>query len=688
MAEIVRGDGEAPQTSRYFAAGTAPAGNPLSLSGISIHNHRYRPEIDGLRALAVIAVIINHISKGLLPAGYLGVDIFFVISGYVITSSLVGRETEGLGEFLSGFYIRRIKRLVPVLVLFVVVTGALICLFDPEPALSLRTGAAALFGLSNLYLFKQASDYFGSMAELNVYTHTWSLGVEEQFYLLFPILFWATQRGGGRRFVILSAGLSAASLGAFVVLYGIDQPAAFFLMPTRLWELGVGCLLVGVLRGGSRSSSATVPFLATAGIGVVLFAPPALHVPATIAVVVLTAMLIVLLRPETVAYRLFAHPRVVYIGTISYSLYLWHWSVLSLSRWTIGVHWWSIPIQVGIMFLLAAASYRYVESPLRRAKWSVRPRRTITYGVAVSTAGAACLLFLGFVGPGWLYSGTPWTEPQEEPAAVSSHPPGRNGAVVLIGDSHARHFSGLARTVASALAMESRLVTRGMTPFPTVNISTPVGGQTLRRRQVNNARMTENVREVMTAGRGGKRLVLLSSFYQYYFDTPAGSRRYQRLIHYRETGEEIGAQESLDRWLDELERFATEHSDAQIVVFLSTPEMPGIYSELLCRREWFRPFPSENCVVNLPRAEVVGRLSAVNKRIIDRAATLKNVLVFDPTAALCPATRTFCNSHERGNRLYFDEDHLTAFGSQKVEAAFMRFMTEHNIRMRLSGEAT
>ena len=111
---------------------------------------RYRPEIDGLRAFAVIAVIINHFNKDILPGGYLGVDIFFVISGFVITSSLYQRPSKNFNDFISGFYERRIKRLIPTLSVFVLITSIGICLFNSEPGLSLKTGLTSLFGLSNL----------------------------------------------------------------------------------------------------------------------------------------------------------------------------------------------------------------------------------------------------------------------------------------------------------------------------------------------------------------------------------------------------------------------------------------------------------------------------------------------------------------------------------------------------------
>src|SRR5262249_472992 len=152
---------------------------------------------------------------------------------------------------------RRIKRLVPALVLCVVITGILICLFSRDARTSLLTGVTSLFGLSNLYLLKQATNYFAASAELNVFTQTWSLGVEEQFYFLFPFLVWFTGFGrqtvrGSRNLIGIVAALAVASVVAFIYLSGSNQPAAYFLMPTRLWELGAGCLLFLSQGAGDR----------------------------------------------------------------------------------------------------------------------------------------------------------------------------------------------------------------------------------------------------------------------------------------------------------------------------------------------------------------------------------------------------------------------------------------------------
>ena len=350
---------------------------------------RYRPEIDGLRAFAVVAVIINHFNKDILPGGYLGVDIFFVISGYVITSSLFGRPSKDFKDFISGFYERRIKRLVPALSVFVLITSIAICLFNPAPGLSLWTGITSLFGLSNLYLLKQSTDYFAQSTELNVFTHTWSLGVEEQFYILFPFLIWFSGFGrqtknGARNLFLVVGSLTIASLVGFLYLYPTNQPAAYFLMPSRFWEMAAGCLIfIGFQKRASVEQllEKVPPLLVMALIVGVMYLPMSMASASTVAVVALSSILIASLKKQTAAFKVFTNPKVVYVGLISYSLYLWHWGVLSISRWTIGIHWWSVPFQVALMLGLAIASYRWIETPLRKGNWFGKRWKTLVVGV-------------------------------------------------------------------------------------------------------------------------------------------------------------------------------------------------------------------------------------------------------------------------------------------------------------------
>lgn len=359
----------------------------------------YRLEIDGLRAIAVLSVLLNHIDRNLLPSGHLGVDIFFVISGYVITASLRNSKSNNLSYILLDFYTRRIKRLLPALILCVTLTSFAICLFDPTPEISLKTAIASLFGLSNIFLFQRAIDYFAPDATLNVFTHTWSLGVEEQFYSIYPLLFGIFMlhfSHSQRRFGLLMIFLVTASLILFVYLNTTNPPAAFFLMPSRFWELGAGCLLQLFSDAGRPSSNTqkhfTRPFLPL--LIAALFVPPEFTTVGTLAVVALTLLVIATITPSTLSYRFLTHPPIQYLGLISYSFYLWHWSVLSVSQWTIGVQWWTIPFQILLISVLAIVSFKYVEQPLRRSDWSFFRLVSVSYGVSASAAAAGILLLL------------------------------------------------------------------------------------------------------------------------------------------------------------------------------------------------------------------------------------------------------------------------------------------------------
>jgi len=381
----------------------------------------YRPEIDGMRAIALIAVIINHFDKTVLPSGFLGVDIFFVISGFVITTSLINRPCQSFRQGVLDFYARRIKRLVPALVFCIVVTSALACLFDPAPGISLQTGLAGLLGASNLYLFSQSTDYFAPTTELNTFTQTWSLGVEEQFYFLFPLLLWAAAfwrsgssaaRRPGRRLCWIILVLSSISLIGFLSLYSGQKAAVYFLMPFRFWELGFGCILAVIIdrypvkHFNHASQLLSLDLLIFTALIASFFAPEQWATQASLFAVVFTCMLIALITKESFVYQLLTHPLSLWIGLISYSLYLWHWSILSLSNWTVGIHGWTVPFQIAAMVTMASISYYVIEKPLRLADWHPSRLITILFGLLISITGILIVALLGKPLEGKLFLGT------------------------------------------------------------------------------------------------------------------------------------------------------------------------------------------------------------------------------------------------------------------------------------------
>ena len=455
--------------------------------------NNYKPEIDGIRAFAIIAVIINHFNKEILPNGYLGVDIFFVISGFIITSSIYGRSSKNFSSFIIGFYDRRIRRLVPALSIFVLISSIFICMFSQSPGQSLKTGLASLFGLSNIYLFQLETNYFASFTDLNVFTHTWSLGVEEQFYIIYPFLIWLTGYGLKTKnsvrnlfFSIILFGLP--SLIGFIYFYPINESASYFLMPFRFWEMASGCLLfLGFQKKSSllRYCKKIPPIFITFLILFIMLMPKINSGLYTVIIVILSLLLITSLKKDSSAYKYFTNPFVVYIGKLSYSLYLWHWGILSISRWTFGVYWWTIPIQVLIIFLTSIISYNFFEKPLRKARWSKFKWINIFLSGGIITSLAGFIYLLGKPFKGYLYLGQnpvfstpaynqchiPELEKNEKyPSAIPSKCgtlKNKNSPTIYgIGDSHIEQFGYAISSVASKKNYNYSILWQSTCPFP------------------------------------------------------------------------------------------------------------------------------------------------------------------------------------------------------------------------------
>jgi peptidoglycan/LPS O-acetylase OafA/YrhL len=373
---------------------------------------RYLPEIDGLRALAVAAVLASHFFGAAFPNGHLGVDIFFVISGFVITGTLAGRADARLPAFLAGFFARRIKRLFPALALVSVISSVLICLVDPTPLDHLRTGLAALFGLGNVWLYLQATDYFADSAALNPFTHTWSLGVEEQFYLVFPLLFWLGWRFVPRRVALVAlAGLVLGSAVAWWVTAARAPMLAFYMVPFRFWQIGLGAL-VWLVQARLAADGGRLAWLkaacAIAAAGVAIAPVPLDARVAALAVTLATAGALLLTGPGRARLAPLAARGAVYLGRVSYSLYLWHWPVAVMLKWTVGLSVASGLAGLGLSLVLAHLTWRGVEEPLRRAAWGPRgPGQELRRGLAAMLAGGLALYANGALLQPHLYQGQP-----------------------------------------------------------------------------------------------------------------------------------------------------------------------------------------------------------------------------------------------------------------------------------------
>ena len=345
--------------------------------------------IDTIRALAVVTVVLYHLCKPLVPNGFLGVDVFFVISGFIVSYAVSNRNYSSFVGFLSDFYARRFLRILPALLICLLVTAILTAIFVPEAWLSSsidRTGFFAIFGLSNIYL-SQGTDYFSPVTDFNPFTHTWSLGVEEQFYFIFPILFsfWALKYGSKYLSVALYALALISSLIFYIVIYNSRPLTAFYMVHARFWELAAGVLCFQTAQI-LKSRPIFIPFsidriktIVSSIALVVLTASFYVEIDPTYGwmnnliavsatVLLILSMYRVNLSKTYYLYSLEARP-IRFFGRISYSLYLWHWPVFVLARWTFGLE--TPPQQIFALLIALAASllsYYFIEEPLRNAK--------------------------------------------------------------------------------------------------------------------------------------------------------------------------------------------------------------------------------------------------------------------------------------------------------------------------------
>jgi peptidoglycan/LPS O-acetylase OafA/YrhL len=377
----------------------------------------FRPDIEGLRAVAVLSVLIYHAGLAWVPGGYVGVDVFFVISGFLITSLMV-RELEQTGRLsLTGFWARRARRLLPASTL-VLVFSALVA-FAVLPVNTRREYGgdivAAAGYVVNWRLGVREVDYLAENVGASPVQHYWSLAVEEQFYVVWPLLITALVIAFRSRWrPALLVGIAAVTLASFLftLSYAEEQPGlAFFVSTTRVWELGVGALLALALPVLVRLPEALRGALGWAGLAMVAFSVVALDETtlwpgtATLLPVLGTAAAILAGGGSAASWgvgRLLGLRPAVWVGGLSYSLYLWHWPFLIAAE-----GWWGdLRVREGLLVVLASGipawlSYRYVESPLRRAPRLALPRPALAAGalamVTAAVAGLALVASFGLV---------------------------------------------------------------------------------------------------------------------------------------------------------------------------------------------------------------------------------------------------------------------------------------------------
>lgn len=634
--------------------------------------------IDGLRALAVLAVMLFHLKPGLLPGGFSGVDVFFVISGYVVSHSVGSYLSQSTGQFYVTFLTRRVRRIIPALLACLLVT-ALLCviLIPPGAWLSVtmgQTAVGACFGLSNLALVWLNDGYFSPRAEFNPFTHTWSLAVEEQFYLLFPLLFLPWLRPGAS---VWRAGLLAAlavlSLGWAAYATPRYPQVSYYLLPSRFWELAAGVFLqhahaTGRLTSGARSHVWLNAGLVLVGLGFVLCDAQAFPFPWALLSVLGTLAVLHGLRFSSIGQissRFLEHPVVSWIGRLSYSLYLWHWPVYVLFRWTVGIDGpLAAVVALAITFGFAACSYYFVEQPIRTSR--ARGIRPIAWGLTAS-ALAAFVINVGFRNQSSLSLSVASNESVWSPyylsalASNNGEPSANSKRLFVIGDSHAGAYTLMAKETARILGAEYEVHSKLGCPVATI---IPARGP-LHCEQT----LVSRVSEVTNRARPGDvvffaslRLPRLSTQWEVVSEEEIERAHRTAMSH-----------ESLTLGEREAEALVRPLVERGVFVVIDAPKPIFRAPPFRCL-DWFnRSNPICSGGFEVDRRFIEDYRRPVVETLHRIAQKHPNVRLWDPLPDLCSATECAALKAD-GQPLFSDGDHLTALGNELLVPSFLQVL--------------
>ena len=636
----------------------------------------YRPEIDGLRAIAVLLVIFHHIGDWFgLVGGYVGVDVFFVISGYLITGIVKGEIDNG--EFSIGrFYKRRIVRLAPAyfLVLATTTVAAIVWMLPAELLRYARSALASTFFVANVEMWRAVGGYFGSDAASTPLLHLWSLAVEEQFYLFWPLLLLLARRMLGQRWLLPLVALGLIS-GIVISEWGVRNypSAAYYLLPTRYFELMAGAALAFLPAPSIVRAKRLLPLVGLAMIvmaacrytGKTSFPGLAGLLPVGGAVLVIRYAKA---SSEPVG-RVLAHRVSVWLGRVSYPAYLWHWPIVAF------LYLLDLPLTRGvgggvitITFLLAWLTHRYVELPARvMLQQSVGTvlRRGFIYPAALLVSIMAAVI---------MWEGMPARFPESvlrKSAALESSPSDLRGVChagdaekpagedecvlglrdrpvdfLLLGDSHANHFTGFLDELATDAGMRGYDVTRNNAPFlPGVALAIPNEAEYNRNFKVRNVAIS-----ALLSRRKFQGIVLAGNYAKYH----GGG-----ILHSPSASAGSAFEQGMRAALVEAGAAAD-----QVFVITPVPSLGGGLFDCPLRAERFdKPltcsFPAQSHAASTRKLELLfGKL----KR------EFPDVVWIEPAKVVC--SESYCVTELQDLPIYKDAGHLNDVGSRLLAKAY------------------
>ena len=674
----------------------------------------YRRDIEGLRALAVLLVIVHHVAPQILPGGFVGVDVFFVISGFLMTRIINAAMHAGTFSY-SAFIWRRSRRIVPALTTVLLATlGIALCvLTGPELTSLARHLIAGSLSASNLLLWSEVG-YFDTTAALKPLLHLWSLGVEEQFYFLWPLFLGALPLAPRVR-VLAVCALVALSLMVSESLAWSDPSQAFYVLHSRAWEMGLGGVLVLMVPlqdalGADRTKRSAILRDAASLVGLALILGAATQLNGAAAWPGLSALLpvvgtVLLLGagPSAVAnLRVLSLGPAEWLGKRSYSLYLWHWPPLAFlailaqeQAWSASMLQWSAVILMLPVALLADLTFRFVERPAFARASSVeqagpiRARHLVAYAkplmavallavvmvqthglpIRYGTAGVDAVSALRDASPDSIAAygrtATRCRLPDKGHATWCWRVAGQGRGIAVYGDSHAEAvFAGLtALDTGTPLFLTGR---KGCAPIVQI-----VSGSD---RTAEICRRASNLaHEAIRADQSVGTVVMVSRGPAYMSGAGFGVDS-QRIVVPIAPGDSVALKRA---FASGMERSIRSFIDAnkRVILVLDTPELGFLPEECLIGRPFKLRTIRTPCAV--PRQVVTDRNREYRQLVAHLQRRIPALEVFDTFPILCNATQ--CDAVRDDRLLYSDANHLTMFGSRLVTQQLQAHLARRHV---------
>lgn len=644
----------------------------------------YRPDIDGLRAFAIIPVILFHAFPAIMPGGFAGVDIFFVISGFLISNIILQELQRGDFSF-RGFYANRIRRIFPALLVVLLAcfaAGWFFLLPDEYAQLGKHIVGAAAY-VEN-FVLKREAGYFDVKSYLKPLMHIWSLGIEEQFYLTYPLFLWLVWRVR-RNILAILVSLAVVSFWLNVWQVHRDVVAAFFFPQTRGWELMAGgAIACWQLSGQKVRSSSVRNTCSTIGTLLIAVAIFLIHESAAFPgwwalLPVCGASLLIVGGPDAwINRKILAHKSLVFVGLISYPLYLWHWPVLTFPRIVRGAELPAAVRVAGLLvsFVLAAATWRFIENPIRfgRKTW-IKTAALVGTSAAIGCLGYAAYRD-GFIGrfPSALADvgrlrDVRWATP--ECRATVGIPDidycratsGGTPDVMLVGDSHAAVlYDGLAPEYRKRSRTVINLGQSGCVPlYDTDSFSRGASHKDCRpavNRLLDFAISSPSVRTIVVSSRG-PRYMSGEGFGATEEANPPKEILWEHAR--KDTTQAEAFTASLRNTVSRL--YSTKK---EIVLFIDWPELG--FDPRTCLPRPVRLFSSPRAICGVPQTEVESRNQAYRAVVFELKKEFPGLKVFDPMPYLCDAAT--CYAMRDGHLLYSDDNHLSITGAAYLSGKF------------------